>query len=303
MNKIRPKEHQSWNLSSAISFKNSNKFHSFHHRNSLNSTWKPCLLKKNPFLRHCNKHRLNRVSDEVLPPEQENPQVDESGVHGTSWKQAGPRKRVAGWFPHHETQFTMVGVSRRMRTLSWVLWPRAAASSGAQSLFPSRGKASDRARLVSVRSVRVFPRFFRHVAIFHPEIDRRKLLARVYTWSKGYQRDTHGGTCSIRFKGSRNDRCVYQCTKCHGDLGTPARVSLFVLLEILRSTINSRILCNWDWECLTSDWYWWSLILLEQEDVCFSVMLKVDPLRKITCGTSWSMYVHIYINYRDVRIR
>lgn len=39
-------------------------------------------VEKNPLLRHCNKHRPNRVSGEVLPPEQENPQVNESVVRG-----------------------------------------------------------------------------------------------------------------------------------------------------------------------------------------------------------------------------
>lgn len=41
----------------------------------------------------------------------------------------------------------VVGAGWRMRTAAWVLRPSGAASSGAQSLFPSRGKASGRARL------------------------------------------------------------------------------------------------------------------------------------------------------------
>ena len=116
-----------------------------------------------------------------------------------------------------------------MRRAPWVLRSSRAASSRAQSLLPSRGKASDRARLVSVRSVRVFPRFLRLVATFRPEIQLKVVgCPRECTRDPhGDTRDTHGGNLFDTYQRNRGATVVFTSVfaKCHGDLGTPARVS------------------------------------------------------------------------------
>ena len=107
----------------------------------------------------------------------------------------GPRKRVAGYLSHHGTYSRWWGLVRRMRRPPWVLRSSRAASSRAQSLLPSRGKASDRARLASVRSVRVFPRFLRLVAAFRPEI-----RPKVVGCTRECTREPHGDTRDTRWK-------------------------------------------------------------------------------------------------------
>lgn len=129
-----------------------------------------------------------------------------------------------------------MGAGWRMRTAAWVLRPSGAASSGAQSLFPSRGKASGRARLVSVRSVRVFPRFFRLVALFFaPKIVRlleTVQFARViHTHTHTRDIEIHTTVELVVAKRIERSLCLSSSGKCHGDIGTPVRVS-FEFLEV-----------------------------------------------------------------------